>query len=71
MRVCELVGAEQPTVSKHLAPLKNAGLVENGREGPMIYYRVRPACLQGFFACLEAVAAENNRAQGKLISAGG
>ncbi len=39
--VCEIhfvLGLPQPTVSRHLGCLKNAGLVEDRREGPRVYY---------------------------------
>src|SRR3954463_5437079 len=32
----------QPAVSQHLATLKEAGLVNDRREGRCVYYRVRP-----------------------------
>lgn len=32
----------QPAVSQHLAALKDAGLVNNRREGRSVYYRVEP-----------------------------
>lgn len=41
--VCELVealGLAQPTVSKHLKVLEEAGLVEGRREGPWTNYRL-------------------------------
>ena len=59
----ELVGADQSTVSKHLAVLKQAGLVEDRKEGVMVYYRVKVCCLQGFWDCIEGVLAENIKAQ--------
>ena len=59
----ELVGADQSTVSKHLGVLKQAGLVEDRKEGVMVYYRVKVCCLQGFWDCIEGVLAENLKAQ--------
>lgn len=56
--VCELtrlVGADQSTVSKHLAVLKQAGLVAYRREGVMTYYRLKIGCLEGFWSCIESV----------------
>ena len=40
--VCELrdmVGADMSTVSKHLAVLKNAGLVDDDKRGLQVFYR--------------------------------
>lgn len=38
----EHAGISQPAVSKHLAVLKGAGLVDGRREGRETYYRARP-----------------------------
>ncbi len=68
--VCELtekVGADQSTVSRHLALLKNTGLVEDRKDGVMVYYRLRCKCLRGFFSCIEAVLRENLKAQQELV----
>ena len=44
--VCEIVGVlgvPQPKVSRHLAYLRRAGLVEARRDGLWMYYRLAPA----------------------------
>jgi len=64
--VCELtplVGADQSTVSKHLAILKNAGLIEDRKQGVMTYYRVKVCCLEGFWQCIESVLKHNLKEQ--------
>ena len=63
----ELVGADQSTVSKHLGVLKQAGLVEDRKEGVMAYYRVKVCCLKGFWECIETVLAENLKAQQAVL----
>ncbi|MCB1753288.1 MAG: metalloregulator ArsR/SmtB family transcription factor [Gammaproteobacteria bacterium] len=43
--VCELtyaLGAAQPTISRHLALLREAELVSDRREGLWIHYRIHP-----------------------------
>lgn len=43
--VCELthaLGIIQPKVSRHLAMLKDAGLVSDRRQGQWIYYQIHP-----------------------------
>lgn len=43
--VCELthaIGAAQPNMSRHLAQLREAGLVSDRREGLWIHYRLNP-----------------------------
>ncbi|MFK7776831.1 MAG: metalloregulator ArsR/SmtB family transcription factor [Gimesia sp.] len=49
------VGADQSTVSKHLAILKDVGLIDVRKEGALSYYRVTCGCLDGFFSCMESV----------------
>ena len=64
--VCELtplVGADQSTVSKHLAILKNAGLIEDRKQGVMTFYRVKVCCLEGFWKCIESVLKHNLKEQ--------
>ncbi len=56
--VCELtemVGADMSTVSRHLAILRSAGLVDDEKRGLQVYYRVRMACISDFFDCVEAL----------------
>ena len=65
----ELVGADQSTVSKHLAVLKQAGIVEDRKEGVMTYYRVKICCLKQFWACIESVLKENLKEQRAAIGA--
>lgn len=46
----DLVGAGVSTVSKHLAVLREAGVVEDEKQGMQVYYRLRMACVTGFLA---------------------
>ncbi|MBN1916745.1 MAG: helix-turn-helix transcriptional regulator [Verrucomicrobia bacterium] len=64
--VCELtemVGADASTVSKHLAVLKNAGIVHDERRGAQIYYSLACPCVLNFFQCVESVLRANAEAQ--------
>ena len=45
----ELLGWSQPTVSKHLAVLKEVGLVRERREGRQRLYRVNPGRLKPIY----------------------
>jgi len=57
--VCELThatGAAQPTVSRHLAQLREAGLVSDRREGLWIYYRIHPQLPEWVLRVLEQTA---------------
>jgi DNA-binding transcriptional ArsR family regulator len=56
--VCELqvlVGADMSTVSKHLAVLKRAGLVESEKRGLQVFYTLLSPCVLNFFSCVESV----------------
>lgn len=64
----KLAGADQSTASKHLAILKDTGLVEVRKQGSMSYYSVKCQCLEGFFGCIETVLAENLRVQQELVT---
>ena len=71
MCVCELTelaGADQSTVSKHLAILKNVGLVGDRRDGTMAIYFLRVHCLDGFFGCIEKVLREDLKAREAAVS---
>ena len=65
--LAELVGADQSTISKHLAILKNNGLVDDRREGSNVYYQLKCKCLGGFFTCLETILKENLREQQRCV----
>jgi len=56
--VCELtalVDADISTVSKHLSILKNAGIVQDDRQGNQVFYSLRVPCILNFFQCVDAV----------------
>lgn len=51
----ELIKADQSTVSKHLAILKNIGLLEDIKKGQHVYYHLRCKCILDFMCCAEGV----------------
>lgn len=56
--VCELaqlVGAEMPTMSRHLALLREAGIVDDEKRGVQVFYRLRTRCVMNFFRCVAEV----------------
>ena len=69
--VCELtemVGTDMSTVSRHLAVLKSAGILDDEKRGSMVYYRLRVKCVLDFCACIESVLEHNAREQQELLS---
>jgi ArsR family transcriptional regulator len=64
----ELVGSDMSTVSRHLAQLKEAGIVELERRGKMVFYRLRVKCLLKFFDCIESVIRCNAESHQELLA---
>ncbi len=53
-----MVGSDVSTVSKHLAVLRAHGIVDDRREGSVVYYRLLTPCVCNFFACATQVINE-------------
>lgn len=51
----ELVGGDVSTVSRHLAVLKNAGLIFDDKRGNQVFYALLTPCVLNFFQCVEEV----------------
>ncbi len=69
--VCELtdlIGSDMSTVSRHLAVLKGAGILEDEKRGSMVYYRLRVGCIVKFFGCIESVLQANAKDQQELVT---
>jgi len=67
--VCELaalVGSEMPTVSRHLALLKNAGIVDDEKRGAQVFYHLVTPCVMNFFQC---VASVRNKSRAAAVAA--
>ncbi len=56
----ELVGSDQSTVSKHLAVLRSHGIVDDRREGNVVYYKLLIPCVTNFFSCATQVLKERS-----------
>ena len=64
----ELVGSDQSTVSKHLAVLREAGLVRVRKERSLSFYQSRCQCIDGFFGCLDAALKQQVEEQQAMLS---
>lgn len=56
--VCELhthAPCDLSTFSKHLAILRNAGVLATDKRGTQVFYRLTVPCLLNFFGCVDAV----------------
>jgi len=72
--VCELqalVGSDMSTVSKHLAVMKYAGVVQSRKVGLQIFYSLRVPCILQFFKCADAVLAARYTAFARSMSGKG
>lgn len=59
--VCELrdlVGDDMSTISRHLATLREAGVVTSEKRGTSIYYSLKLACLGTFLECTAHAVAQ-------------
>ncbi len=69
--VCELaemVGADVSTVSKHLAVLREAGIVRDEKRGKQVFYRLRMDCALDFASCASVILKETSRRQLEAIT---
>jgi DNA-binding transcriptional ArsR family regulator len=56
------VGSSLPTVSRHLAQMKAAGVLACRREGAQVYYRLLVPCLLPALDCVDkAICADSQR----------
>jgi DNA-binding transcriptional ArsR family regulator len=63
----EMIGADMSTVSRHLAMLKNTGILEDEKRGAQVYYSLRIRCVLNFFECVESVMKCNAKDQQRLL----
>ena len=64
----EMIGLDMSTVSRHLAQLKEAGIVDVQKRGQMVFYRLRVQCILNFFECVESVIKCNAASQQELLA---
>jgi DNA-binding transcriptional ArsR family regulator len=72
--VCELtarIGADVSTVSKHLAVLRTAGLVEDEKRGAQVWYHLCAPCILNFIGCVEGVITRNASEQAGFVRPAG
>jgi ArsR family transcriptional regulator len=70
--VCELtekIGSDTSTVSRHLAVLRNAGIIGDDKRGNQVFYSLKVPCVLNFLSCVEAVLETNARERLSLQNA--
>ncbi len=63
-----MVEADVSTVSKHLAILRAAGIVQDDKRGTLVFYRLRVPCVLNFFSCVESVMKSTAKDQMDLLA---
>ncbi|MFH1614444.1 MAG: metalloregulator ArsR/SmtB family transcription factor [Planctomycetota bacterium] len=53
--ISEYVGSERSNVSRHLAVMVNAGVLQCRKEGLKVFYKLRTPCILNFFSCIGQV----------------
>lgn len=69
--VCELaefIDADFSTISKHLAVLRQAGVVVDEKRGKQVYYRLKVPCILNYMSCVEAVIRAGAEEQAKMLA---
>jgi len=68
--VCDIarhVGAKRSNVSRHLAILLNAGIVDHRKDGLRVVYSLKTPCVIGFLSCVCNVLREQAAEQVSLL----
>ena len=63
----EMIGDDVSTVSKHLAILRNANIVQDEKRGAQVFYSLSVPCVLQFFSCVETVLKTRAKEQMKLV----
>ena len=66
-KLTEKVGADISTVSKHLAILREAGIIQSEKQGTKVMYKLRVPCVLNFFSCVESVILANVNEQIEMM----
>jgi DNA-binding transcriptional ArsR family regulator len=68
--IADQIGAERSNVSRHLAIMLRAGVVQTRREGVMVYYGLRTPCIVNFLHCAADVIRVNVADDAEMLGAG-
>lgn len=68
--VCELVelaGVDFSTVSRHLAVLKEAGIIIDEKRGKKVFYSLTLPCIMNFMECIETLLQDQLKAKMAML----
>ncbi|MBN2384090.1 winged helix-turn-helix transcriptional regulator [bacterium] len=69
--VCDIIDyveSERSNVSRHLAVLKQVGVVSDRKEGLQVFYRLNMPCAISFFKCVSEIVQDQNEQRVSLLS---
>jgi ArsR family transcriptional regulator len=64
----ERIGADISTVSRHLATLRQAGVLNGERRGTQVFYSLKLPCVMKMFDCVEPILEATAREHLEAIS---
>jgi DNA-binding transcriptional ArsR family regulator len=67
--IAEYVGSERSNVSRHLAVMVNAGILDYRKEGLKVIYKLKTPCIVDFFSCVTNVLKQQAKENEKLLKA--
>jgi len=65
--IAEYIGAERSNVSRHLAVMVNAGVLEYRKEGLKVIYRLKTPCIVKCFSCISGCLKQQVKDNEKLL----
>lgn len=68
--VCDIVehiGAQRSNVSRHLALMLRAGLLQSRKDGLKVIYSLKTPCIVKFLECVEQALKEKMKTQSRLL----
>jgi len=68
--ICGLFDCDRTTASKHLAVLRQAGIIDYERQGKMIIYRLEMPCVNTFLRCIHAISKKEGIAYEETADSG-
>ena len=66
--IAEYVGSERSNVSRHLAVMVSASILEYRKEGLKVIYRLKTPCILDFLLCITACLKQQVEDSKKLLS---
>lgn len=67
--IVEHVDAQRSNVSRHLALMLKAGVLECRKQGLKVFYRIKTPCILGFLECVDRALRERVKAEAALLKA--